>query len=161
MPTLDGKWIMLARREKKWTQDDLAKKVPVSRNTIIKWEAGHTQPDAYHQKRLEELLGGRGEVREQGPGYNMPPGAIPLAGADYVYIPVFARIPCSLPDYSEHDVAMRQPVPRFVYSTLYPGAEYIVIAKGDSMAPTINEGALCYIRPCIEPLEGRIMLVKF
>ena len=50
-----GKMIILKRKEKKITQDELAKYIGVSKAAISKWETGETIPDIRQCKRLAVL----------------------------------------------------------------------------------------------------------
>lgn len=60
-----GKMIILKRKEKKITQDDLAKYIGVSKAAISKWETGQSYPDitllpilaAYFNISIDELMG--------------------------------------------------------------------------------------------------------
>lgn len=157
------------RTSRNISQTAIAEAIHVKQNTVSAYEHGAIDvlpklPEIakFLNVPMSVFFGEeKGEIREPAAPYNMPPGAIPLSSQEYVFLPVFAKIPCSLPEYSEMDISTRQPVPKFVYTMLYQGAEFVVIAKGDSMAPTINEGALCYIKPATTPINGAIMLVKF
>ncbi|MGN1275477.1 MAG: helix-turn-helix domain-containing protein [Floccifex sp.] len=44
------------RKEKGWTQEDLAKQMHVVRQTISKWEKGKVVPDALTVQTLAEVL---------------------------------------------------------------------------------------------------------
>ena len=60
-----GKMIILKRKEKKITQDELAKYIGVSKAAISKWETGQSYPDitllpilaAYFNMSIDELIG--------------------------------------------------------------------------------------------------------
>jgi DNA-binding transcriptional regulator YiaG len=45
-----------ARRERGWTQEELAAVVGCSLNTVKAWEAGRRSPDPVHQVRLTKAL---------------------------------------------------------------------------------------------------------
>lgn len=164
-----GEKIKSLRKQKNISQNDMADAIRVKQNTVSAYETGaiDVMPKIQEIAKflkvpLTDLLEEKGlSVRETMSNYGMPPGAIPLDTSEYILLPVFAKIPCSLPDYSDHDISARQPVPKYIYTTIYTGAEYIVLAKGDSMAPAINDGALCYVKPATIPVNGAIMLLKF
>jgi transcriptional regulator with XRE-family HTH domain len=46
------------RNRKGWRQDDLAERLGVARNTIIRWEKGNNQPDEPQRRKLAATLGG-------------------------------------------------------------------------------------------------------
>lgn len=45
------------RNAKRWTQGALADKVGVKKDTVSRWELGHTKPNPEQLKRLAEALG--------------------------------------------------------------------------------------------------------
>ena len=45
------------RKERKWTQEELAEKIGVERSAVAKWESGKIQPQAAHLIALAELFG--------------------------------------------------------------------------------------------------------
>ena len=51
-----GKFIKELREEKGLTQDELAKKIPISRQAISKWERGLAIPDAQTLLKLSEFF---------------------------------------------------------------------------------------------------------
>ncbi len=51
-----GKFIIELRKEKKWTQEDLAQKLLVDRTTVSKWERGLYIPNADVLLQLQELF---------------------------------------------------------------------------------------------------------
>lgn len=53
-----GKRLRLARLRKLWTQEQLAKKVGVSRVSIARWEAGTHEPSPLSRVRLDHVLRG-------------------------------------------------------------------------------------------------------
>lgn len=53
-----------ARRAAGYTQEDLAHVLGVDRSTVGRWEAGETEPHAWHQPKLARALGvSRAELR--------------------------------------------------------------------------------------------------
>ena len=51
-----GEKIREARMKKEWTQDILAFKLKVTRNTVSKWERNKQEPTKEMQKKLERIL---------------------------------------------------------------------------------------------------------
>ena len=45
------------RKQRKWTQDELAKRIGVERSAVAKWESGKSQPQAVHLVALAEKFG--------------------------------------------------------------------------------------------------------
>ena len=57
--TLVSQLIRDRRKDKGWRQSDLADKMEVARNTIIRWEKGANPPDEPQRKKLAKALGGQ------------------------------------------------------------------------------------------------------
>ena len=51
-----GKFIAELRKEKKWTQEDLAKRLIVDRGTVSKWERGIYIPNTEILLKLQNLF---------------------------------------------------------------------------------------------------------
>lgn len=51
-----AKTIRDARKEKGWTQTELARKMRVSTNSIRKWEKGYGEPSMNSKRKLKEAL---------------------------------------------------------------------------------------------------------
>ena len=51
-----GKFIKKLREEKKWTQEQLANKIPLGRDAVSKWENGKSLPDISALQRLSEIF---------------------------------------------------------------------------------------------------------
>ena len=45
------------RKHRKWTQDELAKRLGVERSAVAKWESGKSQPQAARLVALAEVFG--------------------------------------------------------------------------------------------------------
>ncbi|MBR5163425.1 MAG: helix-turn-helix transcriptional regulator [Schwartzia sp.] len=45
------------RKQQKWTQRDLAKRLGVERSAVAKWESGKSQPQAARLIALAEIFG--------------------------------------------------------------------------------------------------------
>ena len=45
------------RKQRKWTQDELAKRLGVERSAVAKWESGKSQPQAARLVALAEIFG--------------------------------------------------------------------------------------------------------
>ncbi len=52
-----GKYLLKLRKEKGWTQEELAEKIHVSNKTISKWETGAGLPDIHMLEPLADVLG--------------------------------------------------------------------------------------------------------
>jgi len=48
--------IRQCRKLKGWTQEQLARNIGVSLNTVQRWEAGKTRPSPLAMEKLQELL---------------------------------------------------------------------------------------------------------
>lgn len=45
------------RKQQKWTQEELAKRLGVERSAVAKWESGKSQPQAARLVALAEIFG--------------------------------------------------------------------------------------------------------
>lgn len=45
------------RKQKKWTQEELARRLGVERSAVAKWESGKSQPQAARLVALAEIFG--------------------------------------------------------------------------------------------------------
>lgn len=55
------------RRERRLTQEELAREIGVAFSTVNAWEAGRAAPQPRHRRRLEDMLAGSGAaIREAG-----------------------------------------------------------------------------------------------
>ena len=45
------------RKQRKWTQEELARRLGVERSAVAKWESGKSQPQAARLVALAELFG--------------------------------------------------------------------------------------------------------
>lgn len=74
-----GETIKLARTARKWLQQDLAERVGVSRQAVIKWEQGETWPQERQRYLLREHLGI--EVPDEPDPMPKPVGWLPASHA--------------------------------------------------------------------------------
>lgn len=51
-----GDRIATERLKKNWSLEKLAKVIGVSRNTIVNWESGRTEPTAWYLRKLKNLF---------------------------------------------------------------------------------------------------------
>ena len=51
-----GKFIAQLRKEQNMSQEELAKKLCISRQAISKWEVGRTLPDAFNLQKISEIF---------------------------------------------------------------------------------------------------------
>jgi putative transcriptional regulator len=63
-PTFVSQLIRERRNKKDWRQSDLADKLGVARNTVIRWEKGDNPPDLPQRRKLAKILGGTAEDYE-------------------------------------------------------------------------------------------------
>ena len=57
-----GEKIALLRRQRAWSQEELAEKLGVSRQSVSKWESGGSIPDLERVVRLAELFDVSGNI---------------------------------------------------------------------------------------------------
>lgn len=146
-----GARIRRARQRAKLTQDQLAKRMGVSRPTITQWETGATTP---HAKKLEELakhlglprlelFGGLGDpnVRE-GPGTAR-------------YVPEISWVQAvAWTEVVDVQVNLQE-APHWPCPVPCSERTFCLRVEGDSMAPEFPRGMLIYVDPEVPPTSGR------
>lgn len=74
-----GETIKLARVGRKWLQQDLAERVGVKRQAVIRWENGEVWPQERQRVMLRDVLGV--EIPDEPDPMPKPPSRIPAAHA--------------------------------------------------------------------------------
>ncbi|MCM8804824.1 MAG: helix-turn-helix domain-containing protein [Candidatus Omnitrophica bacterium] len=155
-----GFQIMLARKQMGLTQEELAKLLGVHQVTVAHWEIGKFEPNQDTIKKLSQILNkpisyffSEGNYSQI---YLKKPEVSFVKDENIIHLPVMAKIPAGLPDYSEDDVEGYISIPRY----LYPSAKIVVQANSDSMSPKIEAGDYCIIRFTTDLLPNKIMLVE-
>jgi len=149
---------MLARRERNLTQDELAKKIDISRSTIINWEADRFDPDEFNLKILSEVLNkpisyfyeGQQPSNQEN---ELPPGAYSLTDGNTIRLYIFSKLHEGEPVDAEREGYIDLP------RHLVPGAAFVYRCEQSNVA-SIPKGAHCIIRKETIPLDNKIMLIK-
>lgn len=55
--TINNSNLIKARKEKNFTQDQLAKLIGCTKSTISNWETGYSKPNLLDAKKISEVLG--------------------------------------------------------------------------------------------------------
>lgn len=148
-----GAQIRKYRKARGMTQKELGFRIGVKHNTISAYESGTNEPDQNILFAIADVLGI--SINDLFPS----PTNIEPIDPDFVRIPVLGTIACGDPimaeeNFSEHIYMPRDRVPR--------GKLFYLRAKGNSMAPTIPDGALVLVReqPDVESGEIAAVLVN-
>ena len=93
--------IVKLRKKYNFSQEEVAEKIGVTRQTIAKWENGESVPDVIHSNALAELfditLDNLVNFEESGEGLEVPPkgkyifGTVTVGDKGQIVIPVKAR----------------------------------------------------------------------
>ena len=144
-----GKNIKRLRREKGYSQEQLARKLNVTQGAVSHWENGTTYPEAAQLLSIAELFGvtldqfmDDSPVRDYD-AINIRRSAIPIIG----------EIACGTPIIAEHNIEGYADLPDGVH------ADFALRCKGDSMEPTFLNGDLVLIRQQPEVENGQIAAI--
>lgn len=148
MQTDIGKRIAETRRERGYTQEQLAEMSLLSRVTLARYETGVIEPGALAIGRIADALGvSADELLCRTP--KLPPFLALVKDA----VPIVGEIACGQPITAEQNVEGYADLPDGV------AADFALRCKGDSMTPTFNPGDLVLIRQQPEVQPGQIAAV--
>lgn len=144
-----GKNIKRLRREKGYSQEQLARKLNVTQGAVSHWENGTTYPEAAQLLSIAELFGVTlDQFTDDSPvrdfdAINIRRSAIPIIG----------EIACGTPITAEQNIEGYADLPDGVH------ADFALRCKGDSMEPTFLNGDLVLIRKQPEVENGQIAAI--
>jgi|HigsolmetaAR206D_1030411.scaffolds.fasta_scaffold02503_5 repressor LexA len=152
-----GHQIKKFRKAKKMTQKELGEKIGVKHNTISGYESGTNEPEQNTLFAIADVLGV--SINDLFPPIDAPASNIIQLPREVRPVPIIGEIACGSPIFAEENIR------GYRYETLDnlpSGRLYYLIAKGDSMEPTIPNGALVLIReqPFVESGEIAAVLVN-
>ncbi|HHQ4654127.1 TPA: LexA family protein [Aeromonas hydrophila] len=170
METINDR-ISARRRAQKMSQDELAKRIGITRVSISKWESGLNQPKGRYLNDLAAALGvtvdwlltGDGEARGQPapevmPGYhNVEPAVIPQG----TRVPVLSYVQAGhWHEMCEQATAFDGNVEYVVAGVELGPCGFGLWVRGDSMAPQFKEGDLVIVDPDISPKAGDFVVAS-
>lgn len=143
-----GKRISELRRERGYSQDQLAEMAMVSRVTLARYETGVIEPGAFAVSRIADALGVSTDellcrVDKLPPFINIVSGAVPIVG----------EIACGTPITANQNIEGYADIPDGVH------ADFALRCNGDSMNPTFLDGDLVLIRQQPEVENGQIAAI--
>ena len=143
-----GKRIADMRRERGYSQEELAELAMLHRVTIAKYETGQVEPGALAIGRIADALGVSTDellCRSE----KLPPFVSMIKNA----VPIIGEIACGEPITAQQNIEGYAELPDGVH------ADFALRCNGDSMTPTFEQGDLVLIRqqPDVEP--GQIAAV--
>ena len=170
METINDR-ISARRRAQKMSQDELAKRIGITRVSISKWESGLNQPKGRYLNDLAEALGvtvdwlltGSGDTPELAeeqpiPGYHNVEPAVILPGKR---IPILSYVQAgNWREMCEQATTFDGNV-EFVSASVDIGpCGFGLWLRGNSMTPFFNEGDLVIVDPDEQPRPGDYVVAK-
>lgn len=170
METINDR-ISARRRARKISQDELAKRIGITRVSISKWESGLNQPKGRYLNDLAAALGvtvdwlltGEGEATERPspeaiPGYhNVEPAVIPQGNR----IPILSYVQAgNWREICEQATTFDGNVEYVMASVDIGPCGFGLWIRGHSMTPMFNEGDLVIIDPDEQPRPGDYVVAK-
>lgn len=170
METINDR-IAARRRARKMSQDELAKRIGITRVSISKWESGLNQPKGRYLNDLAAALGvtvgwlltGEDEgavipVPEVIPGYhNVEPAVIPQGNR----IPILSYVQAgNWREICEQATTFDGNVEYVTASVDIGPCGFGLWIRGHSMTPMFNEGDLVIIDPDEQPRPGDYVVAK-
>ena len=142
--------LQTARKMKKITQAQLAKKIGVSRSAVSMWELGASQPDndtlilisRLLDISIDDLLGNSKNAASRG-----------------VRVPVYGRVAAGIPIEAVEDIIDEEEIS----AEMAKNGEYLALQiHGDSMEPRMHEGDVVIVRrqDDVESGETAVVLVN-
>lgn len=136
------------RKQFGFSQEQLAKKLKVSRSTVAMWETKSSNPDNEMLKKISEIF-------DVSTDYLL--GIDENAQKKGIKIPILGSVPCGIPIEAIEDVIGWEEIPK---EWTNGGKEYFGLKlKGDSMYPLFNEGDVGIFRKTEEFENGQYCLV--
>lgn len=143
-----GKRIAAVRRDRGYTQEDLAEMARLSRITLARYETGAIEPGAFALSRIADALDVSTDellCRTE----KLPPFISMVRNA----VPVVGEIACGTPITAEENIDGFADLPDGVH------ADFALRCRGESMNPTFEDGDLVLIRQQPEVSDGQIAAV--
>ncbi|MFQ2188993.1 LexA family protein [Aeromonas jandaei] len=170
METINDR-ISARRRAQKMSQDELAKRIGITRVSISKWESGLNQPKGRYLNDLAEALGvtvdwlltGSGDTPELAeeqpiPGYHNVEPAVMLPGKR---IPILSYVQAgNWREMCEQATTFDGNVEYVTASVDIGPCGFGLWLRGDSMLPQFKEGDLIIVDPDEAPQPGDFVVAK-
>lgn len=170
METINDR-ISARRRAQKMSQDELAKRIGITRVSISKWESGLNQPKGRYLNDLAEALGvtvdwlltGSGDTPELAeeqpiPGYHNVEPAVMLPGKR---IPILSYVQAgNWREMCEQATTFDGNVEYVTASVDIGPCGFGLWLRGDSMLPQFKEGDLIIVDPDEAPQPGDYVVAK-
>jgi repressor LexA len=148
MKTDIGKRLSELRRERGFSQDELAEMAMLNRVTLARYETGVIEPGAFALSRIADALGVTTDellCRSE----KLPPFLPIIKNA----VPVIGEIACGQPITAQQNIEGYADIPDGAH------ADFALRCKGDSMEPTFEAGDLVLIRQQSEVQPGQIAAI--
>ncbi len=150
------------RREREWTQQNVADRLKISKSSVNMYERGEREPGIQTLEAIADLFNvdmnyliGTSDIPNHAVEETLKANLVPFSPTHR--IPILGRIRAGLPLYAEEHVE------GYTYTELNGGAEYFALrVTGDSMsAARIGDGDTLIIRrqECVENGQIAVVLV--
>lgn len=146
------------RKQKNWTQEQLAERLGVTRSTVTQWETGWSQP---RMGKVEELASAFditvSDLVDENPKPRLS-GEKKVQATDVTYIPLRGRVHAGA--WTEPDVLdeVNVCVPQWLYER--DKDIYAVEVEGDCMSRVYPEGCIVIVSPNSQPQNGSVAVVS-
>ncbi len=148
------------RTEMDWTQEQLAKKLGVTRATVTQWETGWSLPRMGKVEKLASIFGVpvSAIVDDSAPKRPIPPNDIIPVRSEPAFLPLRGRIHAGNARSPEVLGATLVELPKNV-ADAHPNG-YFLEVEGDCMNMVYPEGCLILVDPDRPPANGSIAAVS-
>lgn len=151
-----------ALRLKDWKPADLSRETGISAATISQYRSGYSKPKDVRLGKIAEALNVN-PAWLMGLDVDMKGNVVPIEDPVKMFagarIPILGRIPCGIPmtvaEFMDADdwVEIEE-------SLAKTGEYYAIWAKGDSMAPRINDGDILIVHQQADVESGQVAIVR-
>lgn len=160
-----GKLLSTIRKERKFSQDGLAKKLGMTKQTISNYEQNKRRPDYETLEAICDILNvpvtffissterdqELQRVREAHATSNLPSNVMPIVSGTGQRVRVLGEIAAGKPLYMEEDYETWVDAPM--------KADFALVVRGDSMYPTYLDGDVVYIKAQPDVDDGQVAAV--
>ena len=145
-----GKNIKRLRRERGYSQEQLARKLNVTQGAVSHWEQGSSYPEAAQLLAMAQLFGVSLDTFTDESHHRELDGVVAIRKMN---VPIVGEIACGTPITAQENIEGYADTPEGVH------ADFALRCKGDSMLPLFTDGDLVLIRQQPEVENGQIAAV--
>lgn len=143
---MNGKKLASLRKQKKISQEKLAKELNVSRSTVAMWEINSNEPDNKTIVKISNILGISTDELLENPKIK-----------HNTKIPVFGEVAAGIPISAFQDIIDYEEIPEDMAKL---GEYFGLVIKGNSMEPRMTTGDVVIVRVQETAETGDIAIVR-